>query len=119
MRRFARRRVVVATSLVVAFFLVIPAAFVLLGPSDMTSARGVRTSWVPPTHTPRVSVVNTGAPAADFRLEGQTLIATVDGLGASTRTKTVALLDHPAPLTAAAPPPRKPSGSGDEGDGGD
>jgi hypothetical protein len=85
----------------------------------MTTARGVRTSWVPPTRTPTVSVVKTGAPAADFRLEGQTLIATVDGLGASSRTKAVALLDHPAPLTAAAAPARKPSGHGDEGDGGD
>ena len=106
--------------MVIAFFVVIPAAFVLLGPSDLTNARGVRTSWVPPTHNTGVGVVKSGA-ATDFRLEGQTLIAAVDRLSALTKTSAVALLNHPAPALAAAPaaPAHKPATSGNGGDGGD
>jgi hypothetical protein len=113
-RRFTNRRFVVGLSTAIAFFFVIPAIFVWFGPSDLTAARGVRTSWAPPTHKAKVSVVKSGAPAADFRLEGQTLIAAVDRLSASTRTYTLALLNHPAPVVAV----QHSNGCGDECDAG-
>ena len=111
--RFARRRIVVRVAAAVCVFAAVPAAFVWLGPSDMTGARGSKTASIAATAGAQLAAT----PAVvSPNLEGEVLTVLLGQAEAVWRAS-VALF---APPPVAPPAPSRPkTDGGDEGDDND